>query len=72
MCRSLFFDPSKEDPACECRQAVERAYLTLVGTGHCRNMALDAAKRVYRHHHPEDSVEIAGLTVERWVAGALH
>lgn len=71
MCRSLF-DSAKEDPNCDCRQAVERAYRTLVGTGHGRDMALDAAKRVYRHHHPEDSIEIAGLTVERWVAGSLH
>jgi hypothetical protein len=32
------------------------------------HVALQAAQRVYRHHHPEDSPDEANLTVERWVA----
>jgi hypothetical protein len=71
MCRQSLF-PADEDPLCMCRQAVERAYKTLVGAGHPESMALDAAKRVYRHHHPEDSREMANLTVERWVASRIH
>ena len=31
------------------------------------SIALEAAQRVYRYHHPEDSKMHAHLTVERWV-----
>lgn len=31
-------------------------------------VALEAAKRVYRYHHPNDPKEMASLTVERWVS----
>lgn len=31
------------------------------------HVALEAATRVYRYHHPEDSLHNAALTVERWV-----
>ena len=70
MCKVTDFEP--EDPVCKCRQAVLRAYCTLMGTGHDEKMAMDAAKRVYRHHHPEESAEVRNITVERWVATAVH
>jgi hypothetical protein len=35
-------------------------------------VALSAALRVYRYHHPEDSKEDASLTVERWVNVHSH
>jgi len=31
------------------------------------NVALEAAQKVYRFHHPEDRKGDAHLTVERWV-----
>lgn len=37
------------------------------------SFALDAATRVYRHHHPEDTKEMSRLKVESWIhAGHLH
>jgi hypothetical protein len=37
------------------------------------HVALDAALRVYRYHHPEDPKDKAALTVESWVyAGSRH
>ncbi len=73
MCRLTDeLDPANNDVNCECRGAVERAYKTLVGTGHDDRMAMDAAKRVYRHFHPEDSREIRDIIVERWVANSIH
>lgn len=73
MCRlSDALDPANGDINCQCRSAVERAYKTLMGTGHDEKMAMDAAKRIYKHHHPEDPREIRELIVERWVAGAVH
>jgi hypothetical protein len=36
-------------------------------------VALEAAKIVYAHHHPDDSREDVSLTVERWIcAGKFH
>lgn len=55
------------DGDCKCERAVMRAYKTLRAAGLPDGHALEAAKIVYSHHHPEDSKEIAGLTVERWV-----
>ncbi|MCC7305632.1 MAG: hypothetical protein IT558_05160 [Alphaproteobacteria bacterium] len=70
MCKENMFDA--DSTPCACRMAVERCYKTLTAAGEPQTIALQAAKRVYRHHHPEDSIEEAGLTVERWVAGAVH
>lgn len=55
------------DDDCKCQSAVLRAYKTLIGTGMPEPRALEAAKIVYAHHHPEDAVETAAITVERWV-----
>jgi hypothetical protein len=35
-------------------------------------VALAAAQRVYRYHHPEDSKLDANLTVERWISETRH
>lgn len=38
-------------------------------------VAIEAARRVYQHHHPEDGKGCAALIVERWVceaAGTFH
>jgi hypothetical protein len=73
MCRLTDeLDPANDDVNCECRNAVERAYKTLVKTGHDSRMAMEAAKRVYRHYHPEDKREIRDTIVERWVANSIH
>jgi hypothetical protein len=33
-----------------------------------KQVVLEAAQKVYRFHHPEDSKHDAMLTVERWIA----
>lgn len=53
---------------CKCYGAVMRTYASMSDEPH--HVALYAAQRVYRFHHPEDAIEIAHLTVERWVSGA--
>lgn len=55
---------------CKCHNAVMNAY---AGMKHCgEEIALDAALRVYHFHHPEDALELAALTVGRWVAEDGH
>ncbi|MBP7722566.1 MAG: hypothetical protein KA155_08525 [Alphaproteobacteria bacterium] len=61
------------DGDCKCQNAVMRAYKGLLTAGTPESRALEAAKIVYSHHHPEDPADIAALTVERWVnAGHFH
>ncbi len=73
MCRLTdVLDPTNDDIDCDCRNAVERAYKTLVTTGHDEKMAMEAAKRVYQHHHPEDEAGIRDIIVERWVTNSIH
>lgn len=50
---------------CKCYAAVMRTYLSLGKLP--EHVAMEAALRVYRHHHPEDSKHDSALTVERWV-----
>lgn len=50
---------------CKCYTAVMRTYLSLNKVPD--HVAMEAALRVYRYHHPEDSTHDASLTVERWV-----
>lgn len=50
---------------CKCYGAVMRTYKAM--SDEPEHVALEAAQRVYRHHHPEDSKHIAHLTVERWI-----
>ena len=57
-------DASKD---CKCHGAVMRAHGSLVEAGQPESIALEAAKIVYNHHHPEDTKADQALTVERWV-----
>ena len=66
-CREIKFDGANDPGRCKCQNAVKKTYAGLLKAGQPEAYALDAAKIVYRHHHPEDSKEDAGLTVERWV-----
>ncbi len=63
----------KEAADCKCYGAVMKAYGALVEAGQPESVALEAAKIIYSYHHPEDSVQDAYLTVERWTsAGHVH
>ena len=55
---------------CKCYGAVMRTYKAM--SDEPSHVAMEAAQRVYQHHHPEDSKEDAHLTVERWVTKAQH
>lgn len=61
------------DDDCKCQKAVMTAYKSMLISGTPESTAMEAAKKVYAHHHPEDPKDIAALTVERWVhAGHFH
>ncbi len=55
----------KQPADCKCYKAVMRTYQAM--SDEPDHIALEAAQRVYRYHHPEDSKLDAHLTVERWV-----
>lgn len=55
----------KSPADCKCYGAVMRTYKAFSDEPY--HVAMDAARRVYRYHHPEDNIEIAHLTVERWI-----
>ncbi len=58
---------------CRCRHAVMNGYHGMIKSGAAECEALDAAFRIYRFHHPEDSRDQSRLTVERWIyAGHAH
>src|SRR3546814_126611 len=73
-------DASREDcgpdtplDQCRCRAAVTRAYAGMQLSGAPDSVALEAAMRVYRYHHPEASPELMRETVETWVfCGTVH
>lgn len=50
---------------CKCHGAVMLTYKCM--SDEPEHVALEAAQRVYRYHHPEDTKVDAHLTVERWV-----
>ncbi len=63
----------KNNEDCKCQSAVTNAYRNLLEAGQAPEIALDAAKIVYRHYHPEDMPMVVSQTVEGWVeAGQLH
>ena len=55
----------KEAADCKCYGAVMRTYKSMDDVP--QTVAMHAAKRVYRFHHPEDSKLDAAITVERWI-----
>jgi hypothetical protein len=66
-------DYANEAAKCICKPAVFNAYETLKSHGHKK--AMDAAMKIYLYHHPEDTIEDAQITVERWLvaqSGQIH
>ena len=56
---------------CKCHGAVMRAYDSMIKADRPYVCALQVAKIIYAHHHPNVSKAHAALTVERWVNGDL-
>lgn len=65
-CNIPVIDGVKDAADCKCYKAVMRTYKSMC-SDEPESIALEAAQRVYRYHHPEDSKIDAHLTVERWV-----
>ncbi len=63
-CSALKLEP---DHDCVCHDAVLRAHASMIAAQRPAVCALQVAKIVYAHHHPEVSKTAAALTVERWV-----
>ena len=61
------FGPGSSRNACRCRTAVERAFSGMVASGAPNSVAMEAAERVFRYHHPESSPRHARDTVETWL-----
>ncbi|NBC33945.1 MAG: hypothetical protein GVY13_14825 [Alphaproteobacteria bacterium] len=57
---------------CACRAAVTRAYAGMLEGGAPASVALEAALRVYRYHHPHQADDVAQTTVETWVFRGPH
>lgn len=54
---------------CACYRAVMQTYKCMaVDETIPEYMAVEAAQRVYAHHRPHEQVDIAHLTVERWIS----
>jgi hypothetical protein len=71
--REIGFDGANDADRCICKPHVLNAYEGMIGSGASQKSALEAAYRVYRNYHPDDSKEDSRLTVERWVlAQTLH
>jgi len=65
--------PGAARNACRCRAAVERAFSGMIAGGAPDSIAMEAAARVFRYHHPESSERHAWDTVETWLFnGPLH
>ncbi len=71
-CREILFDGANNKLRCKCKAAVLRTYRGLVSNNRPEKFALQAAIRIYRHHHPKDTKEDSRLTVERWVYAGRH
>lgn len=66
-CREITFDGANNAERCKCKGATLNAYHGMISSGAADSEALEAAYKVYRYHHPTDSVEDSHLTVERWI-----
>lgn len=64
-------DGAGADP-CICKAAVTRAYAGMLEGGAPASVALEAALRVYRYHHPRQADDVARTTVETWVFRGPH
>jgi hypothetical protein len=71
-CKEILFDGANEPVRCKCKPAVLKTYQSLMQDGNPQRVAVEAALRVYRFHHPQDSKEDSKLTVERWVFADHH
>lgn len=56
----------REPQDCKCYGAVMRTFKSMEDEPH--SVALEAATRVYRYHHPDDTKSDAHLTVQRWTS----
>jgi hypothetical protein len=50
-----------------CRSSVARAFYEMLDHGVSAYGALDAAARVYRYHHPNETMRAARFRVEEWL-----
>lgn len=66
-CREIIFDGANNPVRCKCKSAALNAYENTKRLGFAESEALDAAYRIYRYHHPQDTREDSSLTVERWI-----
>lgn len=71
-CVEITFDGANDPERCKCHAAVMRTYREMI-KDQPEYIAVDAARRVYSFHHPEDKFCDAALTVERWInAGRMQ
>lgn len=71
--REIDFDGANNTERCVCKPHVLNAYQGMLEHGATQEAALNAAYRVYRNYHPDDSKEDSRLTVERWIlAKTVH
>ena len=61
------FDGARDPVRCRCKDAVLRTYKQMI-KDQPKYIALDAARRVYSHHNPNDKFCDAVLTVELWIS----
>ena len=69
-CNIPVIDGVRDAADCKCYGAVMRTYKGL--SDEPNQVAEEAAIRVYRYHHPEDSKRDATLTVQRWLTADEH
>lgn len=65
--RTITFDGANDEGRCVCKPHVLNAYAGMMASGANAKSAMEAAYRVYRNYHPDDSKEDSRLTVERWI-----
>ncbi len=66
-CKEITFDGANNPARCKCKAAAVNAYNNTKEHGFAESEAVDAAFRIYRYHHPQDTIEDSHLTVERWI-----
>ena len=72
-CKEITFDAANNEIRCKCKPAALKAYQGMKQLGAAEQEAVEAAYRIYRYHHPQDTPEDSHLTVERWIyTGQAH